>query len=51
MIRLFTKVILFALCFLFLAPAQARHIIGGSMTYECLGNNDYQFTLKSISGL
>ena len=25
---------------------QARHIIGGVMSYECLGNNRYQFTLR-----
>jgi len=24
----------------------ARHIIGGIMTYECLGNDNYEFTLK-----
>lgn len=46
MIRLFSKALLFALGFLFLAPTQARHIIGGSITYECLGNDDYLFTLK-----
>lgn len=26
--------------------AQARHIIGGDITYECLGNGEYEFTLK-----
>ncbi|HMQ49291.1 MAG TPA: PKD domain-containing protein [Saprospiraceae bacterium] len=26
--------------------AQAKHIIGGVMTYECLGNGRYEFTLK-----
>ncbi len=25
---------------------QARHIIGGVMTYECLGGNVYEFTIK-----
>lgn len=30
-----------------LLPAlQARHIIGGVMSYECLGNNRYEFTLR-----
>lgn len=24
----------------------ARHIIGGNITYECLGNGDYEFTLS-----
>lgn len=26
--------------------AFAAHIIGGEITYECLGNNDYRFTMK-----
>ena len=26
--------------------AEARHIIGGNMTYTCLGGDDYRFTLK-----
>ena len=25
---------------------EARHIVGGVMTYECLGNDNYEFTLK-----
>lgn len=25
---------------------QAAHIIGGEITYECLGNNQYEFTMK-----
>ena len=24
----------------------ARHIVGGAITYECLGNGDYEFTMK-----
>ncbi len=24
----------------------AKHIVGGEITYECLGNNNYEFTLK-----
>ncbi|NBC09602.1 MAG: hypothetical protein GVY26_20610, partial [Bacteroidetes bacterium] len=35
--------LLFALA---LNQLQARHIIGGVMTYECLGNDEYEFTLK-----
>ena len=34
---------------LFLSTAHglaARHIVGGVMTYECLGNDRYQFTLR-----
>ncbi len=32
----------------FLLPffVQARHIIGGDVTYVCLGNNTYEFTIK-----
>lgn len=42
-----TKNFLFSLLFLSLAfQVQARHIIGGVITYECLGNGDYEFTLK-----
>lgn len=26
-------------------PAQAKHIIGGEITYECLGNDSYRFTM------
>jgi len=39
----------FLLLFLFLLPVarlQARHLIGGNLTYRCLGNGDYAFTLK-----
>jgi gliding motility-associated-like protein len=34
--------------FLLLTPilAEARHIIGGSITYRFIGNGDYEFTLK-----
>lgn len=28
------------------AFVQAKHIIGGEMTYRCLGNNQYEFTLR-----
>ena len=27
-------------------PGWSRHIIGGVMTYECLGNDQYEFTLR-----
>lgn len=34
-------------CFALLPAAlYGRHIIGGSMTYRCLGRGDYEFTLK-----
>ena len=36
------------LCLLALGvQAHAKHIIGGVMTYECLGNGNYEFTLKA----
>ncbi len=28
------------------APLQATHIVGGEMTYECLGNNQYRITMR-----
>lgn len=39
---------LIILCLFVLLPGVSfgRHIIGGSMTYKCLGNGDYEFTLK-----
>lgn len=46
MIRLILKTTLIALGLLMLTPLQGRHIIGGSITYECLGNDQYRFTLK-----
>ncbi len=27
-------------------PAYSRHIIGGEVTYECLGNNNFRFTMS-----
>lgn len=36
-----------AILFLILSnPLVARHIIGGEITYVCLGNGDYDFTMK-----
>lgn len=40
------KLPLLLLFVLALSQLQARHIIGGVMTYECLGNDEYEFTLK-----
>ncbi len=39
---------LFLMLFAALLPfqAQARHIIGGELTYECLGDGDYEFTMR-----
>ena len=36
--------LLFILCF-FSIPTYATHLIGGEMTYNCLGNNLYEITL------
>ena len=40
------KLPLLLLLVLSLGQLQARHIIGGVMTYECLGGDEYEFTLK-----
>lgn len=43
MVHKLTYIILF---FLSLQQLQARHIIGGSMSYRCLGRDEYEFTLR-----
>lgn len=40
-----TTLMLFACSLLFSLPLQANHITGGHWHYECLGGNDYLFTL------
>jgi gliding motility-associated-like protein len=35
-----------ALSFLLQYPLYSKHIIGGVMTYECLGDGNYEFTLR-----
>lgn len=37
---------LFILIFFWFHAAQATHIIGGELYYDCLGNNQYRITLK-----
>ncbi len=39
--------LLIAFCFVFLGQIQvkATHIVGGELTYKCLGNNQYEITL------
>jgi len=37
---------IFALALSSALSLNARHIIGGEITYECLGQGDYEFTLK-----
>ena len=38
--------LILGILFLFGVTGQARHIIGGDITYECLGGGNYRFTLK-----
>lgn len=46
MTRLVLKTSLILLCLIGTYSLSARHIIGGVITYECLGNDEYEFTLK-----
>lgn len=38
--------VLVSILFLIHSEVKATHIIGGEIYYDCLGNNDYQITLK-----
>lgn len=40
-----TKFFLLVFLMLFSTVLSARHILSGSMTYECLGNDEYEFTM------
>ncbi len=40
------KVLFIFLCIFFFSQTYASHIVGGSFTYICLGNNTYEFTLS-----
>jgi gliding motility-associated-like protein len=40
------KLLFIALFCLGLTQLQARHIIGGAMSYRCLGRDEYEFTLR-----
>jgi gliding motility-associated-like protein len=40
------KLIFIAISLLAFFNAQAAHIIGGEITYLCIGNNQYEFTMK-----
>lgn len=43
----FTHLLFLMSCLMFLWPkAQASHIIGSSMSYTCMGNNQYKITLE-----
>lgn len=39
------KIVLILLLFLVVFSSKAAHIIGGEVTYRCLGNDDYEFTM------
>jgi len=39
------KQLFLSLCLLLSLNSQAAHIIGGEMTYECLGNEEYKITM------
>ena len=39
-------VLLFSIIIISTLSLSARHIIGGVMTYECLGGGDYEFTMR-----
>ncbi|MEM6967365.1 MAG: PKD domain-containing protein [Bacteroidota bacterium] len=39
------KILTAFLSFWIISGTYAAHIIGGEITYECLGNNDYRFTM------
>jgi len=41
-----TKFVLIICCCYFTQPLLARHIIGGEMTYKCLGNGDYEIEMQ-----
>ena len=40
------KTLLLTLACFWLLSLEARHIIGGAMSYKCLGRNEYEFTLR-----
>ncbi|MFK7772806.1 MAG: PKD domain-containing protein [Saprospiraceae bacterium] len=44
--KVLKKLAIIIISFLAFFNAQAAHIIGGDITYVCLGNNQYEFTMK-----
>lgn len=42
--RIFLSTLSFVI--LFAAPVQATHIVGGAISYRCLGNDQYQITVR-----
>ncbi|NCP46715.1 MAG: hypothetical protein GW818_09935, partial [Flavobacteriales bacterium] len=43
--NIFLVIGLFIISIFSVKQAVASHIVGGVMTYQCLGNNDYQINL------
>lgn len=39
------RLLLFSLLLLQLQPSKASHVLGGEMSYKCLGNGNYEFTV------
>lgn len=39
------RLLLFGLLLLQLQPSKASHVLGGEMSYKCLGNGNYEFTV------
>ena len=44
--KILKKLTILIISFLAFFNTQAAHIIGGEITYVCLGNNEYEFTMK-----
>ena len=45
-LRILPYILLLSISCFFGVNLQAKHLIGGNLTYKCLGNGDYSFTLK-----
>jgi gliding motility-associated-like protein len=45
-LKILKKLTIVIISFLAFFNAQAAHIIGGEITYVCLGNNQYEFTMR-----
>lgn len=41
-----SKILFIIFCFLAYFPSHATHIVGGEMSYECIGNDSFQITIK-----
>ncbi len=45
MVRIFATITLSLLTLVFAGEVGATHIVGGDLSYQCLGDNEYEFTL------